>query len=300
MSSYISTVIEPKPFNLMVVFDDIIEVVTIKAKFRISSDIETHQHYHPAARLRVSSFFNELHGCMVSSITHPITKTLGAGYDEDDDEDSDDNIEVSEIDISDDIETPDTEVEEDEDDDDDELSQTEISELSKVIAKQITNSMKTDRYLNVPLLECPTSLPSDIIIACLIYEKVTSILEVFHIDEMEFTTTNINTDDECTYIIDRETCDSVIGDVLTEFKTQLTTFLKDTRDVKFTECWWERVDLSIGDMLFVDYDGLYDDLFTPFLVDDDSDPDDIDPIDNTPVTNGNNKDNDNDIEIIEV
>ena len=29
---------------------------------------------------------------------------------------------------------------------------------------------------------------------------------------------------------------------LLNFKTQLTTFLKDTRDVKFTECWWKGVD----------------------------------------------------------
>ena len=64
-------------------------------------------------------------------------------------------------------------------------------------------------------------------------KKVTSILEVFHIDEMEFNKLLISILMMNTHIllIEKLVIQSLVMFLL-NFKTQLTTFLKDTRDHK--------------------------------------------------------------------
>ena len=265
MTNKMRTIIQTRPINLMVAFDDVIEVVTVKAKLTISGDLDYFRTYYPFAQRRVNVFFDELNGAMVSALSHPISKIIGT--DDDDDEDIDD-IEF----LEDEEDTLGSLVNELKDElkhelEDEGLSEEDIDEINKEIKKQFYNSIRTEKYINIPLLECPIAFPTDSVIACLLYEKMSSIIEVFDIDEMEFVTTNINTNEENIFLIDQATSDMLIGDILDDYRQKLSSFF-DNSGIEFNEgFWWERVDMTVGDMWRMEREE-YDELFEPLLVKD--------------------------------
>lgn len=262
MTNKMRTIIQTRPINLMVAYDDVIEIVTVKAKLTISGEIDYFRAYYPFAQRRVNVFFDELNGAMVSALSHPISKIIGTDEDEDEEENIDDVELLEEEDTLDSLASELKHELEDEG-----LSEEDIEEINKEIKKQFYNSIRTEKYINIPLLECPIAFPTDSVIACLLYEKLSSIIEVFDIDEMEFVTTNINTDEENIFLIDKATSDMLIGDILDDYSQKLSSFFTNS-GIEFNEgFWWERVDMTVGDMWRMEREE-YDELFEPLLVKD--------------------------------
>ena len=56
MTNKMRTIIQTRPINLMVVYDDVIEIVTAKAKLTISGDLDYFRAYYPFAQSRVNVF----------------------------------------------------------------------------------------------------------------------------------------------------------------------------------------------------------------------------------------------------
>lgn len=241
------TVIETRPINLMVCYDDIIDVISVQCKLNMSGDIDIYKQYYPIIQRRVQVFFDELHGSLCTAISHPISKIIGISDEDDDDIDDIVNKTVEE------------------NIDEDNISEDEMELINKEIQNQIMQSLKTEKFINIPMMEIPVPYPTDSVISCLLYEKFASLLEIFDLESVEFTSFDINSGNKNTFIIDQRTSDMLVGKIFENYKNKIQEFFNQVEGLTDETVWWERVDMSVGDMWRLENEE-YDELFDPLIV----------------------------------